>query len=465
MITDYTIGSSIKNTGTTSYALTGLTFDTLSYFVINLEVPELTNDMFWTPFGGYGDGHDFTGLVYQPQSGLQFFYKGSYITLSDAFKATGHRTFCLDNSTLYDFNGNITTIPASDSLQVTRFGIMAAPSGQGTYTSSTRNTMQVYYAKMYRYADDTHTGQPTLISEMLPAVRNADQQPGFYDTVRDLFIAVPGSEVIFDGFTQYSLTVNPTPADATVTFSTDVEQTLIMGNTIRLSTSGTVSYTVTKNGYEQVSGSVEVTDNTTVPVALKAITTSKTPVINYDFPWYIQNSPVFMTLYTGFAEIAAQVSSLPFIDMLDLNNVNSYSELLTAGQFFGVSNAWYGYADALIYNLRQWGPRTTPPNYYWNGRASTDSFRLMANYIRAKVQIRGQPLSLINLKKFYETALDGYNYSVEDGIEIIESEQHFEIIVTATDEIAQALVEMSYTDDFPFGKPVGISYNITYVLS
>lgn len=186
--------------------------------------------------------------------------------------------------------------------------------------------------------------------------------------------------------------------------------------------------------------------------------------MNYDFPWYIQQSPAFMTLYEGFYNVAVNISPITFIDMLDLDNVVSYSELLAAGQYFGVPNAWYGLQDALIYNFREWGPKPDP-EYYWNGRASDNNFKLMANYIRAKVQIRGKPLSLLTLKQFYETALDGYNYSVENNISITESLQHFEIVVQATDEIAQALIEMSYTDKFPFGKPVGISYNVTYVLT
>lgn len=186
--------------------------------------------------------------------------------------------------------------------------------------------------------------------------------------------------------------------------------------------------------------------------------------INYDFPWYIQRSPAFMALYEGLYNVSVNISSIGFIDMLNLNNVQSFSELLTAGKYYGVPNAWYGLEDALIYNLRQWAPRDPEQNYYWDGRASYENFRLMANYIRAKVQIRGQPLSLLTLKRFYETVLDGYNYSVEDNIEIVESEQHFEIVAQVDNQIAQALIEMSYTDTQPFGKPVGISYNVTYVL-
>ena len=185
--------------------------------------------------------------------------------------------------------------------------------------------------------------------------------------------------------------------------------------------------------------------------------------INYDFPWYIQQSPAFMALYEGLYGVGAKISSIDLIKMLDLDNVEQYSELLAAGQYYGVSNAWYGLEDALVYNARPWAPSDT--SYYWNGRASYENFQLMANYIKAKTQIRGQPLSLVTLKKFYETILDGYNYSVEDNIEIIESEQHFEVVAHVDGDIAQVLVELSYTDSQPFGKPVGISYNITYVLS
>ena len=187
---------------------------------------------------------------------------------------------------------------------------------------------------------------------------------------------------------------------------------------------------------------------------------------NYDFPWYIQESAAFMALYTGFFNEAVKMSPLPFLEMLDLDNADSIEKIRAACYYYGVDATGVGAQDALIYNRREWGLRDEgEQNYYWNGRTTNDTLRLMANYIRAKVQIRGQPLSLVNLKKFYETALAGYNYSVENNIEIIESLQHFEIVVQATEEIIEAFIQMSYNDDWPFGKPVGISYNITYVLS
>lgn len=187
--------------------------------------------------------------------------------------------------------------------------------------------------------------------------------------------------------------------------------------------------------------------------------------INYDFPWYIQQAPAFMTLYTGLFEIAEQVSPLPFLDMLDLDHATTFTQINTASDFYGIPNVLSSSKDALIYNMREWSPRPEgETEYYWNGSVTEDALRAAGNYIKAKAQIRGQPLSLATLKQFYETALDGYNYSVANNISVEETLQHFEIVVQGTQEVIEILIEMSATDRFPFGKPVGISYNITYVL-
>lgn len=186
--------------------------------------------------------------------------------------------------------------------------------------------------------------------------------------------------------------------------------------------------------------------------------------INYDFPWYIQQSPVFMTLYEGLYAIAVNVSPLPVLEMLNIADEDSLYKLIMLGQFYGVNNYIDTNKNALIYNIREWGPRDAPDqNYYWNGSSSEEALQIMTNYTIAKMQIRGKALSLLTLKQFYETALAGYNYSVEDNISVIESTQHFEIVVNAPDDIVQVLIEMTYNDRFPFGKPVGISYNVTYV--
>lgn len=64
--------------------------------------------------------------------------------------------------------------------------------------------------------------------------------------------------------TYYALTVNPTPSDATVTFNKGT----VVGNTCTVTAGTSVTYTVSKSGYETQSGTVTVNSNQTVNVSL-----------------------------------------------------------------------------------------------------------------------------------------------------------------------------------------------------
>jgi len=64
----------------------------------------------------------------------------------------------------------------------------------------------------------------------------------------------------------YTLTINPTPNNATVTFSTGT----VSGNTVSVPYNTTVNYTVSKNGYVSASGSRTLTSNISVSVPLNA---------------------------------------------------------------------------------------------------------------------------------------------------------------------------------------------------
>lgn len=473
---DYTFGAYIKSLVGYPWIDTGVTFDELTTVEVDLEVPELTDGVVWSPFGGgtstVPGSKDLTGVM-GGSANLIFYYGGTGVDIALPI-TPGRYTFVVDNGVLTFGENTYTVSNWLAGFSLPTFYLEQAKTGPNTFSRSDVGKNIIYSAKFYRYTDNTRTTK-NLIAEFLPAIRNSDGKAGMYETVAGVFYTTPYANQAFyveATYTPvYSLTINTDPADASVTFDTAVDGATVSGNTITLPSAGSVYYKVEKEGYISKSQTVNVNSEIVKNVVLvKEAEPVPEPTrkinINYDFPWYIQESPVFMSLYTGFATVASNITSLPFIDMLDINNAYNYSELLAAGQYYGVPNAWYGLQDALIYNFREWSPRDEgQTEYYWNGRASADNFRLMANYIRAKVQIRGQPLSLSTLKRFYETALDGYNYSVENNIEIIESEQHFEIVVQATDEIAQALIEMSYTDKFPFGKPVGISYNITYVLA
>lgn len=64
--------------------------------------------------------------------------------------------------------------------------------------------------------------------------------------------------------TYYTLTINPTPSDATVTFNKGT----VVGNTCTVTAGTSVTYTVSKSGYETQSGTVTVNSNQTVNVSL-----------------------------------------------------------------------------------------------------------------------------------------------------------------------------------------------------
>lgn len=67
---------------------------------------------------------------------------------------------------------------------------------------------------------------------------------------------------------QYTLTINPTPADATVTFSTGT----VSGNSCTVVAGTSVTYTVSKSGYTTQTGTVTVNADQTVNVTLLQIT-------------------------------------------------------------------------------------------------------------------------------------------------------------------------------------------------
>ena len=73
-----------------------------------------------------------------------------------------------------------------------------------------------------------------------------------------------GSDLVWSS--GVTLTINPTPSNATVTFNTTGA---VNGNTIKVKKGSTISYTVSCDGYYSKSGSVEVSQNISVSVSLE----------------------------------------------------------------------------------------------------------------------------------------------------------------------------------------------------
>ena len=107
-------------------------------------------------------------------------------------------------------------------------------------------------------------------------------------------------------------------------------------------------------------------------------------------------------------------------------------------------------------------PRGDFEENYWSGRA-TETTALLVNYIKAKVQIRNKNLTLQTLKDFFAICLAHREFNPGTDIEVTESTMHFDLTITVSADVLNDMVTLLSVDPYPFGKPTGISYTITYV--
>ena len=91
--------------------------------------------------------------------------------------------------------------------------------------------------------------------------------------------------------TYYTLTINPTPADATVTFNKGT----VVGKTCTVTAGTSVTYTVSKSGYTTKSATVTVNSSQTVNVTLPQITA----ITMYGYDWAGTNTYLIGTNNTS----------------------------------------------------------------------------------------------------------------------------------------------------------------------
>lgn len=76
--------------------------------------------------------------------------------------------------------------------------------------------------------------------------------------------------------------------------------------------------------------------------------------INYDFPWYLQNSEGFMALYTGLFNTAQTISPITFLNCLNVDHAEYPQQIKTVAMLYGLRGDWVGIEDALIYDINNW---------------------------------------------------------------------------------------------------------------
>lgn len=126
---------------------------------------------------------------------------------------------------------------------------------------------------------------------------------------------------------------------------------------------------------------------------------------NNNFPWYLQLSPTFKTLYDGFFNVAVDASPLGIGDAFNIDEMTGLM-LFRLGTYWGMTGSPYVW-DGLIYNIDKWSETKT-----WTGGLKEVGTKLYANMIKAKAYAYGRVYCLETLKGVFERLFDGYEYTI-----------------------------------------------------
>lgn len=174
---------------------------------------------------------------------------------------------------------------------------------------------------------------------------------------------------------------------------------------------------------------------------------------NQNYPWYLQQSPIFDTLYNGIFPIVSAASPLEVSQMFDLNQQTGLG-LLYFGRMWGLRGIWGGQTTGLIYDIDKWST-----DKVWTGEIKDLDAQIYRNFIRMKAYINGRAYNLNLLKEALAILMSGQQHTVT----VDESFMHFTINITASSELLNIMYNMEQYDKLFLGKPTGISYNFNYI--
>ena len=175
---------------------------------------------------------------------------------------------------------------------------------------------------------------------------------------------------------------------------------------------------------------------------------------NNNFPWYLQQSDTFTSLYNGFFSVAQTASPLGIGDAFNVDAMTGLM-LYRLGTYWGMSGSPYLW-DGLIYDIDEWTGIKT-----WTGGLKELGEQVYSNLIKAKAYAYGRQFSLKTIKGVLEKIFEGQQYEAvvtEDLMEIT-------ITITAAQSLIQTFIEARAFDFYFIGRPSGIKviwqYNYT----
>lgn len=172
---------------------------------------------------------------------------------------------------------------------------------------------------------------------------------------------------------------------------------------------------------------------------------------NNDFPWYLQQSPVFLTLYTEFFDVAVDASPLGLGDAFNIDEMHGQM-LYRLGTYWGMAGSPYVW-DGMIYDLDNWSGIKT-----WTGGLRQMGEQFYADLIKGKSYAFGRPYSLNTLKGVFDRVFAGQNITVE----VEEDYMELTIKLTGVRTVLETFVQARAFDYMFIGKPAGIKVNWQY---
>ena len=183
--------------------------------------------------------------------------------------------------------------------------------------------------------------------------------------------------------------------------------------------------------------------------------------LNPNYPWYLQNSPVFTELYNGFYEVSTLMTPLDAWKIFYPSELN-LAGLLMHAKFWGLATSWASLTDSLIYNDGSWAETygvEQEGDKFWSGKESSVSEEWYQRYISMKAYIQGRPFNLTTIKGALEVLLGGgtmYQMSVT------ESDMECTVQILSDLDTVTILRGISSYDPTLLGKPVGIKVNYAF---
>lgn len=172
---------------------------------------------------------------------------------------------------------------------------------------------------------------------------------------------------------------------------------------------------------------------------------------NNNFPWYLQQSSVFLALYTGFFDVAVAASPLGLGDAFNIDEMTG-AMLFRLGTYWGMTGSPYIW-DGLIYDIDQWSGIKT-----WTGGLKKLGEDFYSGLIKAKAFAYGRPYSLNTLKGVLERIFEGQEVSFA----VEEEDMEITISLTGAQNILETFIQARAFDLAFIGKPVGIKVNWEY---